>query len=120
MFTVGSLFPVVEPGFVKGRSAERSIPRRRKQLCDTYRERGRFEPVLPRLYAHRPAARRGFFRRPCRVLVAVEAGAEMVSSARLSLLKSGAEQESTPTVEKLEQLLHAIAPGQRIVWHIAA
>ena len=27
---------------------------------------------------------------------------------------------SVPTVEKLEQLLKAIAPNQRIVWHIAA
>lgn len=31
------------------------------------------------------------------------------------------EQGKTmPTVEKLEQLLKAIAPGQKIVWHIAA
>ena len=31
------------------------------------------------------------------------------------------EQGKTmPTVEKLEQLLAAIAPGQRIVWHLAA
>lgn len=28
--------------------------------------------------------------------------------------------KSMPTVEKLEQLLQAIAPDQRIVWHIAA
>jgi DNA-binding XRE family transcriptional regulator len=28
--------------------------------------------------------------------------------------------KSMPTVEKLEQLLQAIAPGQKIVWHIAA
>jgi hypothetical protein len=25
-----------------------------------------------------------------------------------------------PTIEKLEELLEAIAPGQTIVWHIAA
>jgi len=31
------------------------------------------------------------------------------------------EQGKTmPTVEKLEELLRAIAPGQKIVWHIAA
>jgi transcriptional regulator with XRE-family HTH domain len=28
--------------------------------------------------------------------------------------------KSMPTVEKLEQLLSAIAPDQKIVWHIAA
>ena len=28
--------------------------------------------------------------------------------------------KSMPTVEKLEQLLKAIAPDQRIVWHVAA
>ena len=28
--------------------------------------------------------------------------------------------KAMPTVEKLEELLQAIAPGQRIVWHVAA
>jgi hypothetical protein len=28
--------------------------------------------------------------------------------------------KAMPTVEKLEELLRAITPGQRIVWHIAA
>ena len=28
--------------------------------------------------------------------------------------------KAMPTVEKLEELLQAIAPDQRIVWHIAA
>ena len=28
--------------------------------------------------------------------------------------------KAMPTVEKLEELLRAIAPGQKIVWHIAA
>jgi hypothetical protein len=52
-------------------------------------------------------------------LTLAEAAARMGQRSRNAYARYE-QGKSMPTVEKLEQLLKAIAPNQKIVWHIAA
>ena len=52
-------------------------------------------------------------------LTLAEAAARMGQRSKNAYARYG-QGKSMPTVEKLEQLLKAIAPDQKIVWHIAA
>ena len=54
------------------------------------------------------------------VLLALADAAQRLGQRSKNAYARYEQGKTMPTVEKLEQLLAAIAPGQRIVWHLAA